>query len=310
MGQEGNTNVSSGFVCSREKTLQPTDPTIVELSARLRRVGETAPPRVAMLAAWLNERPEEIAFNSVRRLAERSGANANTVVRLSQSLGFQGYEACRNAFQDALRTSADSYYGRRAGELRQQERRAVLDNLEGAAHRNIEALFSPAGKAAIEEAADLLLAARQVRVIGVRSCFAIADYLTYTARMAFANFGRRAGTPGDIRDMIARTGPADVVMSITFPHYSVETIEAHELAQARGASTIAVTDGLHSPIAAGASLVLCPRMEGPQPLPSMLATFALAEAVVAAMIAKSKHAEANIVEFEERLLISGAYRKM
>jgi DNA-binding MurR/RpiR family transcriptional regulator len=127
--------------------------------------------------------------------------------------------------------------------------------------------------------------------------------------MAFDNFGERAGAPGDIRDRIAGTGPEDVVISMTFPHYSVETIAAHELACRRGARTIAVTDGPHSPIAQGADIVLCPQMHGPQHLPSMVAYFAMAEALVAAMVAQSDAAQGNIARFEQRLLESGAYRR-
>jgi len=283
-------------------------PRLEDLKAALDRAGRTSAPSVARLAEWLSEQPEEIAFNSVRGLAERSGANPNTVVRLAQALGFSGYEACRNAFQDALRRSSD-IYGPRAGELYRQDSAAVLDAIRQAGHRNLEALFTPEGQTEIEAAAALLLSARQVHVFGVRSCFAIADYLGYTARMAFDNFAPRAGAPGDIRDRIAAAGPEDAVVSITFPHYSVETVAAHELAVGQGARTVAVTDGRHAPIAAGADLVLCPKMHGPQHLPSMLAAFALTEAIVAAMVARSDQAQRNIARFEQRLLDSGAYRR-
>ncbi len=289
-----------------ESALTKPITTIEELRRALRQAAMTAAPRVASLAQWLAERPEEIAFNSVRALAERSGANANTVVRLSHTLGFSGYEACRTAVQDALRHTADMY-GPRAGALSRADSGAILEQIHQSGLHNLDALFTAQGKTAIESAAQMMLAARNVHVIGVRSCFAVADYLVYTARMAFDNFAERAGAPGDIRDRIAGTGPQDVVMSITFPHYSVETVAAHDLARRRGARTIAVTDQVNAPIAVGADIVLCPQMHGPQHLPSLLSAFALAEALVATMVARSKDAPAHIMRFEKRLLESGAY---
>lgn len=291
-----------------EDALPEGKTTLDDLRRELRHVATSGATRVADLAAWLLDRPEEIAFNSVRGLADRSGANANTVVRLSHALGYGGYEACRNAFQDALRQPED-IYSRRAGDLYRRDSATILDAIREAGHRNLDSVFTPESQGGIDEAATLLLGARQVHVIGVRSCYAIADYLGYTARMAFDNFGPRASAPGDIRDRIATTGPGDAVLSITFPHYSVETISAHELALRRGARTIAITDSLASPIAAGADVVLRPTMQGPQPMPSMLATFALAEAIVTAMVARSEQARERVADFEQRLLESGAYRR-
>ncbi|ANT61938.1 hypothetical protein AYJ57_15940 [Salipiger sp. CCB-MM3] len=262
---------------------------------------------MAALARWAAEQPEEIALNSVRGLADRSGANANTVVRLSQALGFSGYEACRNAFQDALRRGGD-LYGPRAGALSGHDAASVLDAIHESGHRNLDSAFTEKNCAAIEAAAALMLNARQVHVFGVRSCYAIADYLGYVARMAFDNIAPRASAPGDIRDRIALAGPADVVLSISFRHYSVETIAAHELALRQGARTIAITDTTDSPLAHGADVVLMPQMHGPQPLPSMLGSFAMAEAIVAAMIVQSDGALSHITRFEQGLHEAGAYR--
>uniref|UniRef100_A0A2A3JQN5 RpiR family transcriptional regulator n=1 Tax=Alloyangia mangrovi TaxID=1779329 RepID=A0A2A3JQN5_9RHOB len=227
-------------VKTREAEL-PIPSSLDDLARALRQLGRSGTPRVAALARWASDQPEEIALNSVRSLAERSGANANTVVRLSQALGFTGYEACRNAFQDALRQGGE-LYGKRAGELSGRDSASVLDAIREAGHRNLESAFTAESRAAIDTAARLMLEARQVYVVGVRSCYAIADYLGYTARMAFDNFAPRAGTPGDIRDRIALAGPEDVVLSISFRHYSVETIAAHELGLRQGARTIAITD--------------------------------------------------------------------
>ncbi|MDN2567764.1 MurR/RpiR family transcriptional regulator [Aquibium sp. A9E412] len=281
-------------------------PTLDDLRRRLSALSRDAAPEVARLADWMLEQPQEAAFHSVRGLAERAGVNANTVVRLSQALGFEGFEACRGAFQEALRQRSD-LYSSRAARLRGSERDAIFRAVRAASHQAIDALFEADTLAAIERAADMLLQARQVHCVGVRSCQALAHYLAYTGGMAFPNFAARMTGPGDIHDLISETGTADVVVAITFSLYSVETVRAFELAKRQGARTIAITDGFRSPIAAGADLVLTPPMFGPQALPSLIAAFAMAEVLIAAMVARSDRALERIAGFETRLLDSGAY---
>jgi len=73
-------------------------------------------PAISQLAAWALDHPQEMAFHSLRGLAELSGANGNTVYRRSIALGFAGFEECRRAFQSALRAEG-GLYGTRATRL-------------------------------------------------------------------------------------------------------------------------------------------------------------------------------------------------
>ncbi len=61
-----------------------------ELRDRLAALASEGAPQVAALSAWVLEHPQEVAFKSVRALAQASGVNSNTVVRLAQTLGFDG----------------------------------------------------------------------------------------------------------------------------------------------------------------------------------------------------------------------------
>ncbi|MBY6202583.1 MurR/RpiR family transcriptional regulator [Maritalea mobilis] len=276
------------------------------LRRALAEIARGASPRVAELAKWAQKHPEEMAFHSVRGLAEFADVNPNTVFRLARALGFDGYEACRLAFQQALRGGEDSYADR-AARLRDTEKGALFDALAGAAQSNLGALFDPETVERVDQAASLLLSARQIHCVGVRSCYSIAHYLSYTGRMAFANFAPTPSEPGAIADTLTATGPNDVVVPISYSLYSAEAVRAHEIAKSRGARILAITDFYSSPLADGAEIVLTPKMDGPQALPSLLAYFALAEALIARMVSTSKGARGRIADFEARLTKCGAY---
>lgn len=278
-----------------------------DLRRQLAALGRDGAPQVARLAEWAMNHPEEMAFHSVRGLAERAGVNANTVFRLSRSMGFSGFEACRGAFQEAMRKTA-APYSARATRLAGASSGVLVDQLRAATHANIDALFTPEGQERIEEAAKRMLGARRIFCIGVRSCFSLAHYLSYSGRMAFSSFSPRISEPGDIFDAISEAGPEDVVIPITFSLYSIETVRAHRLALARKAQIISITDSYASPIAEGADVVFLPEMDGPQTLPSLGAAFILAETLVAAMVAASEDAVDRIRRFEDRLMASGTYQ--
>ncbi len=58
------------------------------------------------IAEHLVEHPYEVAFGNVRAIASRFGVSTATIVRLAQSLGFDGFRDMRVAFG---RTLKDAY---------------------------------------------------------------------------------------------------------------------------------------------------------------------------------------------------------
>lgn len=279
-----------------------------DIRERLLPLAGSAPPRLRALAAWLIDRPEELAFNSVRSLADLAGTNPNTVVRLAQALGFSGFEQARGAMQQVLRGGA-SGYAARAAALSHRPPERLMAELRAAAEENIADVFAPRSLAALAEIVPHLLAARQVHCIGVRTAYALAHYFTYRGGMAHPNIVPAPSQPGLILDALTEAGPEDVVIAISFAHYSSEVLRAADAARSRGARLLAVTDGYASPLARGAWRVLRPPMRGPNLMFPLAGAFLLIEALLEAMAAQDSRAEARIERFETRLLEVGAYRK-
>ena len=286
--------------------LTPKYETLDDLSQALAELVHAASPAISGFAAWALEHPQEMAFHSVRALANRAGVNVNTVYRLSLALGFSGFEPCREAFQSALRQQR-GLYGSRAAKLRSGAGAGVVEKVRASAQHNLDTLFSAQNVARIGQAAEMLAGARRIYCVGVRSCFSLAHYMSYSGRMAFPNFARPLAEPGSIADVLTETGPEDVIVLITFSLYSAEVVRAHASALSRSARIIAITDSYTSPIAREADIVFCLPMDGPQPLPSQGAGFALVEVIIAQMITQNGSAAGRIAEFEDRLLDFGSY---
>ena len=269
-------------------------------------VARDGPAGLRGFAAWLVDQPEELAFHSVRALAQRAGTSPNTVVRTLKAAGFPSYSAARGLAQQALR-QVDQGYVARVGALHRQSSDALLAELSTAAHSNVEQVFAPATARMLAEAAQTLVSARRVICIGVRMGFALAQYFSYRGGAAHAHVSPTPAQPGLILDSLADTGPEDVVVVISFAHYSSEVVRAASIAGARGARVLAITDRPYSPLAQGAWRVLFAPVAGPNVMYSISGALLLLEALLELMAAADPAAQQRIETFERQLLDIGAY---
>ena len=80
--------------------------TQAKLKAAIKDLQVNSTPTISEFATWCLTNYSEIAFHSVRALADIANVNANTVVRFSKELGFKGYEDLRQNVQSTLRATA------------------------------------------------------------------------------------------------------------------------------------------------------------------------------------------------------------
>jgi DNA-binding MurR/RpiR family transcriptional regulator len=287
----------------RRKITMATEDTLQE---RLAQIARNGTPKVASFARWLIENLHSVAFSSVRSLAREAETNPNTVTRLAQALGYDGFDALRSEVRAAVSPAA-SRYGDRAQALRNRTDTEIWTEALHTTQQNIERFFTPNGLKKLEACVDPLLNARRVHAIGVRSCLSIAHYFSYAGGMAFDNFAEFPSMPGSIMDHMSRTSDEDIVVAITYEHYSVEVVRACQVARARGARILAITDSYTAPIAEGAWQVWQIPMAGPQLMPSLSTAFAAVEFLLTAMAARSSKAAENITTHENRIREYGGY---
>ncbi len=277
-----------------------------EIRTALRALVQAAPPKLGRFSLWLLDHLNEVAFNSIRGLAQKAEVDANIVTRLARELGYEGYDAFRTNVQIILQNRGRSY-GSRARALRNRPDADIHAEVIAASRKNIELVTSAMTVAAIDACVEPLLQARRVYSIGVRSCYSIAHYLSYVGGMAFDNFEQVPAVPGAILDQMSNVTPQDIVIAITYEHYSAEVVRACQVARELGARILALTDTHSSPIAIGAWKVICLPMAGPQLLPSLNSAFLAVELILAAMAARSECAADNVARFEERITRFGGY---
>ncbi len=268
-------------------------------------------PQVRVAARYAIDNPAEIAVTSMRQLAEAAGVQPNTMVRMARSVGFDGYDDFREPFRAAASRAAPSFpdrarwlqslnAGGRHGEL--------LAHMAAAALRNVEELYEGLDSARLKEAADLILAAGRVNVLGMGTAQFLAENFCYVAAMIGADAHAIPGAGRLPVDDIGELGEGDVLVAMTFAPYRTEIVEATTFAAERGVSLIAISDSRAAPICTGADHVFAVPTATPQYFLSVVAAAALLETILAFMAADTTvDAAAALEGFHQRRRQIGIY---
>ncbi len=272
-------------------------------------------PQLRQAAHYLIDRPDEIAFTSMRQIADRADVQPATMVRLAQAIGFDGYEAMREPFRDALRRQPAGF-GQRARNLlaRTSRRRrgralAQLANEMVAADRdNLAASLEAIGSDELADAANALAEARRIYVVGQRSLFPAAFYVHYACSMFREDMILMDGNGGTFADTLRGVTDEDAMLVFSFDPYSRGAVEAAEFAAGRGATIVAVTDSLVSPLASLTKHMLLVGTDTPALFKSVVPVLSIAQVLVAQILAQGgQSALTSVAESEHQLEAFGAY---
>ena len=218
------------------------------------------PKRLAQVAVYALDNPDEIAFGTAASVAQAAMVQPSTLVRLAQAFGYQGFSELQEVFRARLRERVPSY-DERLARMRQHgiptsKSILVLDGFLEAAQRSVAELREKIKPDALEQTVELLAAADTIYLIGLRRSFPITSYLSY----AMGKLGIR----NILIDAVAGMGAEqagfvtarDVVLAVSFTPYASETVALTNAAGARGAKIVSITDSVFSPIASPADVLI------------------------------------------------------
>lgn len=223
------------------------------LKAMIAGRAKVLPKRLAQIAAYALENPDEIAFGTVSSIAEQAQVQPSALVRFSQSLGYQGFSDMQEVFRSRLRDHILNY-GERLQQLRDHAEHASKPNviLRGfceASARSLAALDEKLDPALLDGAVERLALARSIYLLGLRRSYPIASYMAY----AFGKLGVRAvlvdGVGGLASEQIASATAGDAVLAISFAPYASETVQLAREAAGRSVPVVSITDSPFSPLA-------------------------------------------------------------
>ncbi len=242
------------------------------------------------IAEFIINNYDKAAYMTACAMGSEVGVSESTVVRFANEMGFDGYPELQAQIRDTVRVRLTSVQRVNVANHRMGED-DVIDHVLNADAEKIKSTLEQIDRAAFAEAVDLILGARNIYILGMRSSAVLAEFMNYYFGLLFDNVRliRPAGG-SEIFEHLMKVHADDVFVSISFPRYTTTIVNATEYVSRTGAKVIAITDSLSSPIVPHAAVTLTAKSEMASFADSLVAPMSIINAMIA-YIGKKKHQE-------------------
>jgi DNA-binding MurR/RpiR family transcriptional regulator len=257
------------------------------------------PSRLAQVAAFAAEFPDEIAFGTTGSIAEQANVQPSTLVRFAQAFGYRGFGDLQAVFQQRLRDRPSQYDARmnalNARSTGHPLSAALIDGFSSASLRSIETFRARAKPEDLNEAATILARAETIYLIGFRRSYPIASYMQYT----LATLGVKtilAGSPSAVdKEVISFAGPRDAALAISFTPYASLSLELTRQIVAQKTPLVAITDSPFSPLVQSTNVWFEIAENDFEGFRTLAATVTLAAALSVAVAEKRRAVEKPVI---------------
>lgn len=199
------------------------------------------------IASYISEHYDTAAFITASKLGETVGVSESTVVRFACALGFDGYPELQKKLQEIIKTKLTNVQRIGLGnDLTEEELISTSLHTDITSLRHAKDVLD---HKIIEKFADMILSAKRVYIMGLRSSEPLAQFFWYYLNYVVDNATLVISGIGDVFGQIMHAEEGDLVIGISFPRYSTRTVEGAKFAKSNGAKFIAITDNELSPLA-------------------------------------------------------------
>ncbi len=238
------------------------------------------------IANYICNHYEQAVFMTAAELGKVVGISESTVVRFAMSIGYEGYPELQKALERWVSDKFGSVEktGRKFGRSSEGE---ILSEILSSDVSNIQHTIENIDVAAFKAAVDIILKARTVYIVGLRSCSPLAEFLHFYLGMVRGdNVLIKSTSVSEMFEQMIRIGDRDCIIGISFPRYSMRTLKCIEFANDRNAKVITITDSVHSPMNLYSSCNILARSEMASIVDSLVAPLSVINALVVALCMK------------------------
>lgn len=239
-----------------------------------------------VIATFIREHYDQAVFMTAAKMGERLSISESTIVRFASGLGFKGYPEFQEELANWVKNKLNSVQrvGVKYANSTQSE---VVTQVLSADIEKINDTILNIDPEIFEASVNAILEAKNVYIVGIRSCEPLAEFLGFYLNMIRDNVKiLKTTSASELFEQMIRINEEDVVIGISFPRYSMRTLKAMEFANDRNARVVSITDSVHSPMCLYSSLNLFARSDMVSIVDSLVAPLSLINALVVTMCLK------------------------
>lgn len=236
-----------------------------------------------LIANYISNHYEKAAFMTASRLGHTVGVSESTVVRFAFELGFDGYPHMQRQLQEMIKNKLTAVQRIEVAN-EQIGSGEILDNVLNHDIEKIKKTLEDTSREDFNKAVSAIVSARTIYIMGARSAATLARFISFYFTLMFSDVRLvHTTSTSEMFEQIMRLDERDVIIGISFPRYSKQTINALKYAKDNKATVISITDSKQSPLAQIADCLLQASSDMASFVDSLVAPLSLINALIVAV---------------------------
>ncbi|MDQ2085785.1 MurR/RpiR family transcriptional regulator [Herbivorax sp. ANBcel31] len=263
-----------------------------------------------LIANFIINRYDKAAFMTAAKLGDEVGVSESTVVRFANEIGYDGYPQLQKELRKLIKSKLTSIQRMEVSSDRIKDSN-ILKSVLLSDMDKIKITLEEIDSKIFDNIVESILNAKKIYILGVRSSAPLASFLGFYFNLIFNNVRLVHTTSvSEMFEQIIYASKGDVMIGISFPRYSLRTINAMKYAKKQGSKVIAITDSNDSPLAENSDLALTARSDMASFVDSLVAPFSVVNALILAIAMRRKDYVYDVFENLEKIWCEyGVYEK-
>lgn len=259
------------------------------------------------VANYVGEHPDDIAFCTLETLAAKINVSTTTVIRFARAMGYSGFSDMQNEVKREMQTKStlperlDDLISSRGGED------LTLQSCFATDMDNLNQTLSGLDPQELRKAVDMISGANRIYILGMRSSFSLAHYLTSRLGEIKRNVSFVQSTGMIYPEEVVSAGEGDVCIAYVFPRYSKTALNILAWMRSYGVKVILFTSMNDLPIRSYGDVCFNCAINSTSCKNSLTAPMCLTNYLVAELANQNYEEAHEVLSRTEELLSTGFY---
>ncbi len=210
--------------------------------------------RTLMVLKRMIDESNETATKSISEIARENDINISSVTRLAQKLGFNGFPGLKEVFRRNLKERKGFYSEQVKKSLQKRYagkdgKTTLLEQVIQDEWGNVMVMADAFDEQQFAAVIRLMVNARRICIIGLRSSYPLAQYLGFYMKMIRDRVTLIGQGGHTLAEDLSVLKPGDLLIAISVKPYTKNTIDACRICKHQAVDIIAITDSIASPLA-------------------------------------------------------------
>lgn len=239
------------------------------------------------IADYILNNYDKVAFMTAASLGQAVDVSESTVVRFANALGYGGYPKLQKALQESIKTKLTTVQRfEMSKEL--ESNTDIYKKIMNQDIENIQRSVEDLDIGNLMEIADRIHDAKRVYVLGLRSSSVLAQYLSFYLNFSIDRVNVIPVGALDAFDSVINLSEDDLLIVITFPRYSNQTLKLAAYAHENNIPIVSITDSVLSPVAPLSKHVLTAKYDMTTFIDSLVAPMSVINSLILAVGMKNR----------------------